>query len=309
MRKAEKLALGMSGLISGISKLCAPLVWMLTISTNGVLRLMGIDPNAVPEEVGEEEIRMMVEAGNESGTIDNEEREFIQNVFEFDNLSAEEIITHRTEVAFLYMEDDLETWDNTISESRFTYYPICKETPDHIVGILNSKIYFRMKERTKETVMEQAVSEAYVVPESLKADVLFRNMKKEHQQIAVVLDEYGGMSGIVTIKDLIEELVGDLEDDIPEEATETPVLSLGENLWQVEGCVLLEELSEVLELPLESEEYDTLHGLIFHHLGTSPEMDAVVELEGLHITVTELDNYQVKTALVRKIPVEAAVEE
>ncbi len=300
MRKAEKLALGMSGLISAISKFCAPLVWLLTVSTNGVLRLMGIDPNAVPDEVGEEEIRMMVEAGNESGTIDNEEREFIQNVFEFDNLPVEEIITHRTEVAFLYLEDSLDVWDQTIIDTRFTYYPICKETPDHIVGVLNSKIYFRMKEKTKDAVMEQAVTEAYIVPESLKADVLFRNMKKEHQQIAVVLDEYGGLSGIVTIKDLIEELVGDLEDDIPEEETAEQIVQLEENLWQAEGCVLLEELSQVLETQLESEEYDTLNGLVFHHLGTSPEVDEVVELEDLHITVAKTQNYQVETALIRK---------
>ena len=309
MRNAEKLALGMSGLISGISKFCAPLVWLLTVSTNGVLRLFGIDPNAPPEEVSEEEIRMMVDAGNENGTIDNEEREFIQNVFEFDNISAEEIITHRTEVTFLYLEDSLDVWDQTITETRFTYYPICDETPDRIAGVLNSKIYFRMKEKTKETVLEQAVTEAYVVPESLKADVLFRNMKKEHQQIAVVLDEYGGMSGIVTIKDLIEELVGDLEDDIPEEETAEPVVLLEENLWQVDGSVLLEELSEVLDMALESEEYDTLNGLVFHHLGTSPEVDAVVELEGLHITVTKTQNYQVETALVRKVSVAAAEEE
>ena len=303
MRKAEKLALGMSGLISGIAKLCAPLVWLLTVSTNGVLRLMGIDPNAVPEEVGEEEIRMMVDAGNESGTIDNEEREFIQNVFEFDNLPVEEIITHRTEIAFLYMEDDLETWDKTITETRFTYYPICKETPDHIVAMLNSKIYFRMKEKTKESVLQEAVTEAYIVPESLKADVLFRNMKKEHQQIAVVLDEYGGLSGIVTIKDLIEELVGDLEDDIPEEELQEQIVQLGQDLWQADGSVLLEELSEKLDMQLESEEFDTLNGLIFHHLGTSPEVDEVVELEGLHITVTKTQNYQVETALIRKLPV------
>lgn len=309
MRKAEKLALGMSGLISGISKLCGPLVWLLTVSTNGVLRLMGIDPNAQPEEVSEEEIRMMVDAGNESGTIDNEEREFIQNVFEFDNLSVEEIITHRTEVAFLYMEDSLDVWDQTITDTRFTYYPICKETPDHIVGVLNSKIYFRMKDKNKEAVLEQAVSEAYVVPESLKADVLFRNMKKEHQQIAVVLDEYGGMSGIITIKDLIEELVGDLEDDIPEEEIAESIVQLEENLWQVEGFVMLEELSNVLGMSLESEEYDTLNGLVFHHLGTSPEVDEVVELEGLHITVTKTQNYQVETALLRKIPVEKTEEE
>lgn len=307
MRKAEALALGMSGLISFISKLCAPLVGLLTVSTNGVLRLMGIDPNAQEEEVSEEEIRMMVDVGNEKGTIDNEEREFIQNVFEFDNLPVEEIITHRTDVTFLYLEDDLEAWDKIIRETRFTYYPVCDETPDQITGVLNTKIYFRMQERTKESVLEQAVTEAYVVPESLKADVLFRNMKKEHEQIAVVLDEYGGMSGIITIKDLIEELVGDLEDDIAEEEVVEPIVPLEENLWQVDGSVLLEELSEVLEMSLESEEYDTLNGLIFHHLGTSPEINDQVELEGLQITVTELHNYQVETAIIRKLPV--AVEE
>ena len=308
MRNAEKLALGLSGLISGISKFCAPLVWLLTVSTNGVLRLFGIDPNAQPEEVSEEEIRMMVDAGNESGTIDNEEREFIQNVFEFDNLPVEEIITHRTEVTFLYLEDSLETWDEIISGTRFTYYPICNETPDQIVGVLNSKIYLRMKDRTKEAVMEQAVAEAYIVPESLKADVLFRNMKKAREQFAVVLDEYGGLSGVVTIKDLIEELVGDLEDDETTEETSEPIVALEENVWQADGGVLLEELSQALKMPLESEEYDTLNGLIFHHLGTTPEEDSVVELEGLQIAVTKIHNYQVETAVLRKLVQEEAQE-
>ncbi len=307
MRKAESLALGMSGLISAISKICAPLVGLLTLSTNGILRLLGIDPNAQPEEVSEEEIRMMVDAGNESGTIDNEEREFIQNVFEFDNLPVDDIITHRTDVTFLYLEDSLTVWDQAISETRYTYYPVCNETPDQIVGVLNTKIYFRMKDKTKEAVMEQAVTDAYVVPETLKADVLFRNMKKEHEQIAIVLDEYGGMSGIVTIKDLIEELVGDLEDDeLPEETIEQ-ILKLEENVWQADGSVMLEELSEALEMPLESEEYDTLNGLIFHHLGTSAEVDSRVELPGLQICVTKIHNYQVETAIIRKVPV--AVEE
>ena len=157
--------------------------------------------------------------------------------------------------------------------------------------------------------MEQAVSDAYIVPESLKADVLFRNMKKEHVQFAVVLDEYGGMSGVVTIKDLIEELVGDLEDDIPEEETVEPIIRLEENVWQAEGSVMLEELSEILEMSLESEEYDTLNGLIFHHLGTTPEEDAQLELEGLQIAVTKVHNYQVETAIIRKVPVEILVDQ
>ncbi len=308
MRKAEALALGMSGLISGISKLFAPLVWLLTVSTNGVLRLMGIDPNLQEDEVSEEEIRMMVDVGNEKGTIDNEERDFIQKVFEFDNLPVEEIITHRTDITLLYLEDSLEAWDQTISDTRFTYYPVCDETPDQIVGVLNTKIYFRMKEKNKESVMEQAVTDAYVVPESLKADVLFRNMKKEHEQFAVVLDEYGGLSGIVTIKDLIEELVGDLEDDVSLEETVERIIPLEENVWQADGGVLLEELSPVLNMALESEEYDTLNGLIFHHLGTSPEVDSVVELEGLQITVTKMHNYQVETAVIKKISVEIKEE-
>ena len=304
MRNSEKLALGMSGLISGISKIFAPLVGLLTLSTNGVLRLMGIDPNAQDEEVSEEEILMMVDAGSEMGTIDNEERDFIQNVFEFDNLPVEEIITHRTEVTFLYLEDSIDIWEQIIFDTRYTYYPICDETPDRIVGVLNTKIYFRMKERTKESVMTQAVSPAYVVPESLKADVLFRNMKKEREHFAVVLDEYGGMSGVITIKDLIQQLVGELDDDEATQDAQENITLLEENVWQVSGCTLLEELSPVVGLPLECEEYDTLNGLIFHHLGTSPEMDSTVELEGLHIRVAQIHNYQVENAVVTRIPPE-----
>jgi len=308
MRKTEALALGLSGLISGISKLCAPLVWLLTLSTNGVLRLLGIDPNANEEEVSEEEIRMMVDVGSEKGTIDSEEREFIQNVFEFDNLPVEEIVTHRTDLTILYLEDSLETWEQIIGETRYTYYPVCNETPDQIMGVLNTKIFFRMKERTKESVLEQAVAQAYVVPESLKADVLFRNMKREHEQFAVVLDEYGGMSGIVTIKDLIEKLVGELNDNEVPEEVEQSIVKLENDTWQAKGSVLLEELSEELGMVLTSEEYDTLNGMIFHHLGTSPEIDSQLEVDGLQITVTQMHKYQVETAIVRKIAVPATEE-
>ncbi len=308
MRKAESLALGMSALISGISKIFAPLVGLLTLSTNGVLRLLGIDPNAEDEEVSEEEIRMMVDVGNEKGTIDNEEREFIQNVFEFDNLAVEEIITHRTEVVMLNQEDSLETWDETIVETGYSYYPVCDETPDKIVGILSSKIYFRLKEKTKQAVLEQAVSPAYFVPETLKADILFRNMKKDRVQFAVVLDEYGGMSGIVTIKDLIEELVGDLEDDTVTEEEENPIKQLGDNVWEADGGVPLEDLSEVLGMPLFFEDCDTLNGMIFYTLGYLPKEGAELEVNGLHLVVKELQNHQVKTARITILPAQEPEE-
>lgn len=301
MRNSEKLALGMSGLISAISVIFAPIVSLLTISTNGILRLFGIDPNAHEEEVGEEEIRMMVDAGSEKGTIDNEEREFIENVFEFDNLTIEEIITHRTDVVMLDTEDDDDAWKQTISETAYTYYPVCEGTPDQIVGILNTKKYFRLDDQSRDSVMERAVTEPYFVPETLMADALFRNMKKEKVGLAVVLDEYGGMSGIITIKDLVEELVGDLEDDTVSEENDDFIESIGDGVWKIAGGASLEEVSEALEVSLSCEEYDTLNGLIFHTLERLPDEGTEIETESLKIKVAEIENYQVKIAIVSKI--------
>lgn len=301
MRKAEPLALGMSGLISGISRVFAPLVNFLTFSTNSVLRLLGIDPNAQEEEVSEEEIRMMVEVGSEKGTIDYEERDFIQNVFDFDNLSIEEIVIHRTDVTLLYLEDSMEIWEQTIRDNPYTYFPVCKETPDKIVGVLNSKIYFRLCDKSRDSVLEHAVRPAYFVPESLKADALFRNMKKERSAFAVVLDEYGGMSGILTIKDLLEELVGKLEDDVVPEKTAEQLEQLEDGSWLADGSMPLDKLSKIVGVSLDSEDYETLNGLIFHKLGCLPEKNMELEVEGLHICVTEVQDYQVKTAAVKRL--------
>lgn len=301
MRKAETLALGMSGLISGIARVFAPLVSFLTVSTNGVLRLIGINPDAPEDEVSEEEILMMVDVGSEKGTIDHEERDFIQNVFDFDNLSIESIVTHRTDVKLLDIEDSAEIWDNTIRENPYTYFPVCDGSPDKIIGVLNSKLYFRLAEKSRGTVMEQAVKPAYFVPESLKADALFRNMKKERSPFAVVLDEYGGMSGIITIKDLIEELVGDLEDDVVPEQDSDPVKQLADGSWLVDGSIDLEELSSVVGVALSSEDYDTLNGLIFHKVGRLPEAGMELAVESLRIRVEELREYQIKLASIKRI--------
>lgn len=301
MRKAEPLALGLSGLISGIASVFKPIVSFLTFSTNSLLRLMGIDPNEEAEEVSEEEIRMMVDAGSEKGTIDHEEKEFIQNIFEFDDLSAEEIMTHRTDVTMLDMEDSMDEWKNIIYSSRHTLYPVCDGSADEIVGILNAKSYFRLENNwDRDVVMQNAVSPAYMVPDTVKADTLFRNMRKERHGIAVILDEYGGTRGIVTINDLVEQLVGDLGNN--ETVVEEGYIEfLEDNTWKVQGSVTLEEVSEVIGVRIDSEEYDTLSGLIFHEYGSIPKDGTCIELdlEKMNIQVLDIKEHQVETAIIQ----------
>lgn len=301
MRKAESLALGISGMITAIAKLFSPIVWLLTASTNAILRLLGIDPNAEDDNVSEEEIRMMVDVGSEKGVIDSEEKEFIQNVFEFDDITAGEIATHRTEVSLLWLEESMEEWEETIHNSRHTLYPVCDDSADNIVGILNAKDYFRLENKSRDHVMAQAVTEAYFVPESVKADILFRNMKRSRNNLAIVLDEYGGMSGIVTLNDLVQQLVGDLGDDDSDEGEIIPIEQLDSEIWKIHGSATLEEVSEVLDVPLPCDEYDTFNGLIFGTLGSIPQDGTSVELEtdNLHIQVTQINDHQVEEAIVR----------
>ena len=291
----------MSGLISAIAKIFTPLVWLLTVSTNGVLRLIGIEPGAQEEQVGEEEIRMMVDAGSEKGTIDAEEKEFIQNVFEFDDLSADEISTHRTDIVMLDLQDSMETWQEIILHSRHSRYPVCDDSADKIVGILHAEEYFRIEDKTRETVLEQAVSPAYFVPDSVKADVLFRNMRNANQTLAVVLDEYGGMSGIVTLNDLVEQLVGELCDGTEGKEEENFIETVGEGIWKIHGSAPIDEVQKALGVPLPCEDYETFNGLIFDTLGAIPEDGSDLEMEtaGLCIQVTEIKNHQVETAIVR----------
>ena len=305
MKKAESIALGLSGIVSGIASIFKPVVWFLTASTNAILRLMGIDPNEEDEEVSEEEIRMMVDAGSEKGTIDEDEKEFIQNVFEFDDLTAEDVVTHRTDVSFLWMEDSVEEWEKTIHETRYNLYPVCQDSADNIIGVLNAKDYFRLKDKSREIVMEEAVKPAYFVPETIKADVLFRNMKKSGNAMSIVLDEYGGMVGIVTLNDLVEELVGELNEDDSVEDGELPEIELiAEDTWRIRGNVELSEIEEQTGIDFPDEDYDTFTGLVFDCLGMIPEdgeQDIVLEVFGAQIHVLSIEEHQIQLAEVKQL--------
>ena len=181
MKKTEQIALGVSGSVSFLAKIFSPVVTLLTGSTNVVLKLFGIDPDSEDEDVTEEEIRMLVDAGGEKGVIDEDEKEFIQNVFEFDDLTAAEIATHRTEISILWADDDLEKWTQTIHEKRFTRYLVCGESEDDVVGVLDARDYFRIDNKDKGTIMKNAVKPAYFVPETIAADVLFERMRRDKQ--------------------------------------------------------------------------------------------------------------------------------
>ena len=309
MSKAESLGLGISGLISGISVLFKPIVWFLSASTNAILLLLGIDPNEVDEQVNEEEILMMVDAGSEKGAIDEQEKEFIQNVFEFDDLTAEEIAVHRTDVTILWTEDSDEDWAKTIHDSRHTLYPVCQDSADNIIGILNAKDYFRLDDKSRENVMRNAVKDPFFVPETIKADVLFRKMKKTRNIMAIVLDEYGGMVGIITLNDLIEQLVGDLGEDTPEEeAAEPHVEQMNENTWAIIGNVELYDIEQALDVDIGLEEVDTFTGLVFGELDMIPsdgEQDIELDFKGLHIHITRVEDHQIAYATVTKLELPA----
>lgn len=299
MRKAESLALGMASMITFISKAFAPLVFLLTASTNLVLKLMRIDPDAADDDVSEEDIRMMVDAGSEKGAIDSTEKEFIQNVFEFDDLAVEEIAVHRTEVSLLWMEESVEEWNKTINGSRHTMYPVCDETVDNIVGILNAKDYFRLSDKSKDNILKNAVTPAYFVPESIKADVLFKNMKDSRNTFAVVLDEHGGTTGIITMSDLLEQLVGDFDADRPEK-TEPAIQSLDSKTWKILGTAELDDIERELGVSFGDNENNTFSGLIFDTLGAVADDGSSFELNAynLIIKVTGVTDHQVDSAVV-----------
>lgn len=299
MRKTESISLGLSGTVYFVSKAFAPIVWFLTISTNGVLRLMGIDPNADQEEVSEEDIRMMAEASAEKGIIEEEERELIENIFEFDDLTVGEVTTHRTDVALLWMEESEEEWENTIRSSRFTMYPVCDGSIDNIVGVLDTKDYFRLEDKSRQNVLEKAVRTPYFVPEGAKTDITLRNMQKNRVSFAVVLDEYAGFSGIISIKDLIERIVGEMEDEDEPVEEEEEIQRIDERKWRITGNVSLSVLEKELEVEFPDDS-ETLSGLVFSLYGAVPEDGSTftVEYEGIQILVNQVLEHQVVGAVI-----------
>ncbi len=303
MKKGEGVARGTCGVISALAVVFRPVIWLLSKSTNGVLRLLHIDPKDTGEEVSEDEIRMMVDIGEESGAIETAEREMIENIFEFNNTTAEDVMIHRTDMVMLWVEDPAEEILRTIEESGMSRFPVYNENADDIIGVLSTRDYLFNTHRKKPCTFRELLRPAYFVPESVRTDALFRDMQSKKVHMAIVVDEYGGTSGLVTMEDLLEEIVGNIYDEFDPQ-DEQDVVQLEENLWRVAGSTELEILAQALNIDLpEEEEYDTLGGLVFSQLTVIPEDGSQLEVEacGLHIKVEELTDRRVEWALVSKL--------
>ncbi len=253
-----------------------------------------------------DEIMAMVEEGEEAGAIEQNEKEFIANIFEFNSITAEDVMIHRTDMVALSLDDDDETILSTIQSSGLSRFPVYKEDVDDIVGILSTRDYLLNSRLPQPQPLEKLLRPAYFVPETVRADVLFRDMQSRKVHMALVVDEYGGTGGLLTLEDLLEELVGNIYDEFdPQE--EQDIIQTGEGQWRVSGSADLEELAQAMGLELPQEELeeldcDTVGGMVFALLPVIPEDGSrpVVEAMGIRVRVEELWDRRVEWALVER---------
>lgn len=300
-KNPEKLALRFSGMLTFISALFRPFVLVMNAVSCGVLKLIGVNPEKTAEIVTEEEILMMSDAGAETGAIDEDENRIIKNIFAFDDMTAGQICTHRTEVSVLWVDDDIEVWEEIIHRTRHSVFPVCSESIDNVVGVLDAKDYFRTDKKTHENIMKNAVREPYFVHENMKADKLFAHMKKnKDNHFAVVVDEYGGMSGIITITDLVEKLVGEFADD--EEETFEKVMKTGIDTWTVQGNATVGEVCDALEINLDTDKNETFGGYVIAELGDIPKNSEKISVysAGLHIEILKIKHHRIELCRVTK---------
>ncbi|HIU34722.1 MAG TPA: HlyC/CorC family transporter [Candidatus Pullichristensenella excrementigallinarum] len=306
MKKSEAVARFACGIINGISKVMRPVIWFLTISTNGVLKLFRISPEDEEEEVSEEEILYMVDVGEEKGKIEKSEKEMIANIFEFNDMTAEDVMVHRKDIRFVWTDMSHEEIVSLIRESGLSRFPVCGEDVDDVKGILITREFLLNGEQQEKKPLEQLIRPAYFVPESVRADVLFRNMQKNKVHMAIVVDEYGGTSGLVTLEDLLEEIVGNIYDESdPMEIREITELQPG--LWRVAGSTELDVLREKLQVDIpENDEVDTLGGLIIGELSNVPEDGSTVDVKiyGMEIHVDEIRDRRIEWTTIHIPPKE-----
>ncbi len=306
LQKAEAFSLFVVQPIYIISKILSPFIKLLSLSTNGFLHLIGMKTENLEEAVSEEEIKKMLETGSENGVFNEIEKEMINSIFSFDDKTAKDVMVPRREVFAIDIEEPLEKILDEILETRHSRIPVYEEQIDNIIGILQVKdVMIEARKKSFEGVDIRALlKEAFFVPDGKSTDELFREMQKTKNRMAVLIDEYGGVSGILTVEDLVEEVMGEITDEHEEEVVE--LQKIGEKEYLLDGSILIEELNEKLNLKLETENYDTLSGYLIEELGYIPKDSGQCELDadGVHFKILEVKEKRIRKVWM-KIPEQA----
>ncbi len=292
------------GVMHGISTVFAPMMALLNVTTNGTLRLFGMKTEAEDAAASEEDIRLMVENSGEQGTIAQEEQQWIENVFDFGDLTASDAMTPEPEVTAFSLDEAPDTVLHTIRETGLSRYPVYEENINDIRGILNARDFLLNLQREHPKPLAELLRPAYFVPENVHADRLFRDMQAQKHHLAIVVDEYGGAAGIVTIEDLLEEIVGNIYDEFDPEEPQ-PILEVSPGVWRVEGSLRVEDLADVLGVDLPDDlDYDTVGGMVLSCLHAIPQDGAqfTVETHGVRLRVEAFQDRKVVSALVEKLP-------
>jgi putative hemolysin len=307
MKHKEKLANSVCGIISFLAAVLKPIIWFLTVSTNAVLRLVGIDPHEKEEPVSEEDIVLMLDAGADEGSLDHDDIEYIKNVFKLDKMTAEDVMTPRKSVISIsYDASDKEILE-IIEEESYSRIPVYEDNPDKIIGILHACDYL-LKRNEKNFDLKSILHTPVFVPETVSLDVLFKDMQTDHNHLAVVVNEYGETSGIVTMEDILEEIVGEIWDERDEEIDEFK--KIGDNTYKVLCTASLEDFREYFKLEDEEElDVSTVNGWITEITGIIPEVNYSFDYKNLTVTITKADQFMTHEVKVVVHPNEALKNE
>ena len=307
MKHKEKLANSVCGIISFLAAVLKPIIWFLTISTNAVLRLVGIDPHEKEEPVSEEDIVLMLDAGADEGSLDHDDIEYIKNVFKLDKMTAEDVMSPRKSVISIsYDASDKEILE-IIEEESYSRIPVYEDNPDKIIGILHACDYL-LKRNEKNFDLKSILHTPVFVPETVSLDVLFKDMQTDHNHLAVVVNEYGETSGIVTMEDILEEIVGEIWDERDEEIDEFK--KIGDNTYKVLCTASLEDFREYFKLEDEEElDVSTVNGWITEITGIIPEVNYSFDYKNLTVTITKADQFMTHEIKVVVHPNEALKNE
>lgn len=297
IQNVEKIMLSVALPMLVFHRVMYPFVWLLNHVANWVAHRMGFHTASEGDDAHtEEEIRLLMEESHRQGLIDDTEVDFVDNVFDFTDLNVREIMTPRTDMVCLYLENTMEENIQTILEEQLTRYPICREDKDHIVGFLHVKDLMRVMAEGRKPNLRRLARKALIVPESMDVSVLLKTMQKQRSQMAIVVDEYGGTAGMVTIEDIVEEIVGDIQDEFDEERPTAE--RRGKRIFSVDAKMLLEELEDILEIDIEDEDVDTVGGWLYDQIGQTPRVGQMAAAGGNLFYVEEVDGVRITRVLI-----------